>query len=159
MLTTINANPAATAEIKGSKQYESIRGKVDLYDTYEGTILIAEIYGIPEELEDSRGFHGFHIHGGASCTGNMEDPFADTGEHYNPSGKPHPGHAGDLPPLLFNNGAAWMAVYTARFYPEDVIGKTVVIHDMADDFRTQPSGGSGTKIACGEIVAWDADMR
>ena len=41
------------------------------------------------------------------------------------------------------------------FFPEDVIGKTVVIHDRPDDFHTQPSGASGEKIACGEIVAED----
>jgi len=155
---SINGNPAATAEIKGNRQYESIRGKVDLYDTYGGTILIAEIYGIPKEMENSGGFHGLHIHEGASCTGNAQDAFADTGGHYNVSGGEHPGHVGDLPPLLFNNGAAWMAVYTARFYPEDVIGKTIIIHDNVDDFHSQPSGNSGEKIACGEIVEWESGM-
>ena len=40
-------------------------------------------------------------------------------------------------------------------FPEDVIGKTVVIHDRPDDFHTQPSGDSGEKIACGKIVAED----
>ena len=45
-----------------------------------------------------------------------------------------------------------MMVYTTRFFPEEVVGKTVVIHDMPDDFRTQPSGNSGEKIACGQIV-------
>ena len=52
-----------------------------------------------------------------------------------------------------------MMVYTTRFFPEKVVGKTVVIHDMPDDFRTQPSGNSGEKIACGQIVAEDPDMR
>ena len=47
-----------------------------------------------------------------------------------------------------------MQVYTGRFMPEDVIGKTVVLHGMPDDFHTQPSGDSGMKIACGEIVPW-----
>ena len=50
-------------------------------------------------------------------------------------------------------GLAWSAFYTDRFYPEEVIGRTVVIHGMADDFRTQSSGNSGSKIACGEIVS------
>ena len=47
-----------------------------------------------------------------------------------------------------------MMVYTDRFYPEDVIGKTVIIHSEPDDFRTQPSGDSGEKIACGRIEEW-----
>ena len=41
--------------------------------------------------------------------------------------------------------------YTDRFEPEDIIGHTVVIHSQADDFRSQPSGDSGEKIACGII--------
>ncbi len=144
--------PAATAAIKGSRDYAAISGKVDFYNTYGGTIVVAEIKGIPKELEDH--FFGFHIHEGSSCTGNADDPFADTGMHYNPEDKPHPDHAGDLPPLLGNKGTAWMAVYTGRFYPEDVVGKTMVIHSKPDDFRTQPSGDSGVKIACGEIAEW-----
>lgn len=71
----------------------------------------------------------------------------------------HPEHEGDLPPLLSDKGTAWMMVYATRFFPEEVVGKTVVIHDMPDDFRTQPSGNSGEKIACGQIVAEDPDIR
>ena len=44
-----------------------------------------------------------------------------------------------------------MLVYTDRFRPVDVIDKTVIIHDNSDDFKTQPSGNSGNKIACGVI--------
>lgn len=71
----------------------------------------------------------------------------------------HPEHGGDLPPILSDKGTAWMMVYTTRFFTEEVVGKTVVIHDMPDDFRTQPSGNSGEKIACGQIVAEDPDIR
>lgn len=44
-----------------------------------------------------------------------------------------------------------MTVLTNRFNIEEIIGKVVIIHDKPDDFVTQPSGNSGTKIACGEI--------
>lgn len=160
MLTMIHEEPSATAEIRGRKDYDTIRGKVDFYDTYEGTILVVEIYGIPGELEaQSKGFHGFHIHGGASCTGNKEDAFADAGTHYDKGRRRHPGHSGDLPPVLSNNGVVWAAIYTSRFYPEDVIGKTVILHEKADDFRSQPSGDSKEKIACGEIRAWEDGSR
>lgn len=152
--------PAATADIRGSEKYKGIHGKVDFYDTYGGTILVAEVYGIPKETDVAGGgFHGFHIHDGTLCTGNEADAFADADGHYNPKNASHPEHAGDLPPLLSNNGTAWAVVYSARFFPEDVIGKTIVLHDMADDFRTQPAGNSGEKIACGEIKVWDKDMR
>lgn len=59
---------------------------------------------------------------------------------------------GDLPPLLANRGGyAMMIFYTDRFRPREILGRTLVIHDMPDDFRTQPSGNSGMKIACGLI--------
>ena len=44
-----------------------------------------------------------------------------------------------------------MMVFTDRFQPQDVVGRTVIIHDQPDDFTSQPSGNSGEKIACGEI--------
>lgn len=160
MLVKLKEAPVATAQIKGSEAHGSIRGRVDLYDTYGGTVMVIEIYGIPKELEDKNGgFYGFHVHTGGSCTGDEKDAFADAGMHYNPGNKEHPDHAGDLPVLISNKGIVWAAVYTGRFYPEDVIGKTLILHEKPDDFRTQPSGNSGEKIACGEIVAWEPDMR
>ena len=71
----------------------------------------------------------------------------------------HPRHAGDLPPVLGNDGTAWMEIYTGRFYPMDVVGRTIVLHEMPDDFKTQPSGDSGMKIACGEIKAWEQECK
>ncbi|MBQ4335887.1 MAG: superoxide dismutase family protein [Lentisphaeria bacterium] len=52
---------------------------------------------------------------------------------------------------LFYQGTAFSAFYTDRFYPEDIVGKVVVIHAMPDDFKSQPSGNPGSMIACGEI--------
>ena len=77
--------------------------------------------------------------------------FPNTGNHYNPGNVPHPEHAGDLLPLLSNNGYAWMTFYTSRINIEDIIGRSVVVHSMRDDFTTQPSGNSGDKIGCGVI--------
>ena len=54
--------------------------------------------------------------------------------------------------MFSNDGMAKMMFFTNRFKPEDVIGKAVVIHKSPDDFRTDPAGDSGDKIACGEIV-------
>ena len=92
-----------------------------------------------------------HIHEGTSCTGNKEDEFADAMSHYNPKKCSHPYHAGDLPPLMSYGGRAYLAVITDRFSLADIIGRTVVIHGMPDDFRSQPAGNSGAKIACGSI--------
>lgn len=81
---------------------------------------------------------------------NMQ-PFPNTGNHYNPGNVPHPEHAGDLPPLLSNNGYAWMTFYTGRINIEDVAGRSLIIHSMRDNFTSQPSGDSGDKIGCGVI--------
>lgn len=88
---------------------------------------------------------------GSDCTGNKEDEFANAGTHYNPTNCPHPFHIGDLPPLLENNGYAYMSVLLNKFKIKDIIGKVIIIHDMPDDFTSQPSGNSGKKIACGKI--------
>lgn len=155
MIEKLNGEPEAYAEIAGTEEYPEIHGRVTFYDVYGGTVLMAEIYGLPDEASGDDGqFFGFHIHEGSICAGDATDLLKDTGGHYNPKGKEHPEHAGDLPSLLSTRGAAWMAVYTGRFHPEDVIGRTVVVHLHPDDMHTQPSGNSGTKIACGEIQEW-----
>lgn len=141
--------PQACSEIKGSRNYKNISGIVKFYQTANGTLVYAVITGLP----DKAGFHGFHIHSGESCNGNRDDPFANAKSHYNPNGNTHPDHAGDLPPLMNNNGFALSIFISNRFTVEEIIEKTVIIHEKADDFTTQPSGNSGEKIACGKIIS------
>ena len=81
----------------------------------------------------------------------MQEPFADAMQHFDLADCVHPHHAGDLPPLFGNDGLAVSAFLTNRFSVDEVLGRTVIIHDHPDDFTTQPSGNSGTKIACGVI--------
>ncbi len=121
-----------------------LRGSVSFYQRSGGVLVVARVSGLPRQ----DGFYGFHIHEGESCAG---EGFADTGSHYNPTGMPHPNHAGDLPPLLGHSGRAYLAVMTDRFSIADVLGRTVVIHSGPDDFTTQPAGNAGTKIGCGVI--------
>ena len=89
------------------------------------------------------------------CTGTADDPFADALTHYNPQCCPHPAHAGDMPPLIANNGYAIQAFLTDRFTVREILGKTVIIHDSADDFSSQPAGNAGARIACGVIRKTD----
>lgn len=88
---------------------------------------------------------------GTSCAGSNEDEFANAKTHLNPNNCPHPYHIGDLPPLIENNGYSYMSVLINKFTIKDIIGKVLIIHDMPDDFTSQPSGNSGKKIACGKI--------
>lgn len=148
----LGERPLAYANISGSRQYQGVQGFVMFYRYKEGTVVVADIIGLPTSNERCiKGIYGFHIHSGDTCTGTTADPFANAGTHYNPEECEHPDHAGDLPVLFENNGNAWMAFYTDRFTPKEIVGKTVIIHDMPDDYRSQPSGDSGVKIACGTV--------
>ena len=136
----------ATAEIRGGELAPELFGEVRFYQKRESVLVVADISNLPQS--NASGFFALHIHEGNSCAG---EKFSNTGNHYNPVGAPHPRHAGDLPPLMLCNGGAYLAVCTDRFRVEDVIGRTVVIHNGPDDFRSQPSGNAGDKIACGLI--------
>lgn len=148
----LSEDPRAHAMITGSKKYSGIQGTVMFYRFNQGTIVVADIHGLPSKKGKCQSkIFGFHIHEGEMCTGDRKDPFKNAGVHYNPDNCQHPEHAGDLPPLFENKGTAWMAFYTDRFTPEEVVGKTVIIHEDPDDFRSQPSGDTDSKIACGVI--------
>lgn len=141
--------PQAVAWITGNSSYPRLSGLVKFYQTnYGGVLVEAEIFNLPNiETEGSSDFYAMHIHEFGDCS----DDFSHTGMHYNPKSLPHPDHAGDMPPLLGNQGYAFSVFYDKRFTIQDIIGKSVVIHDNRDDFTSQPAGDSGTKIGCGEI--------
>lgn len=148
--------PLAYTDVRGGSRFPDIRGMIYFYEVYRGTLILAEVWGLPHAEGPCPGrFFGFHIHEGGSCLGSDgEDPFAGTKGHLNPGDCSHPEHTGDLPMLLGNRGFAWMACYTERFVPGSILGHTAVIHELLDDFRTQPSGNSGEKIACGVIMPY-----
>lgn len=146
--------PDAVARVRGDKAHSDLKGVVRFYQSEEGVYVVSCFTGLPIETGacgDS--IFAMHIHNGGSCTGTVEDPFANAGTHYNPKNCPHPEHAGDLPPLFGNQGRAWGAFLTSRFSVESILGNTVILHANPDDFTTQPSGNAGKKIACGVIRA------
>lgn len=144
-----NGRPKALAWIRGNAQNPQLSGIVKFFATpYAGVLVEAEIFGLPNGREQaSSDFYALHIHEAGDCT----MPFDKTGDHYNPTGEPHPGHAGDLMPLMGNQGYAWTAFYDKRFGIPEITGRSVIIHSRPDDFTTQPSGGAGEKIGCGVI--------
>jgi Cu-Zn family superoxide dismutase len=86
------------------------------------------------------------------------------GGHFNPLGKPHghpsssERHAGDLPALKANKAGrasvhADLGTITLKPGPTSIIGRAVVVHALPDDYKTQPTGNSGARIACGVIGA------
>lgn len=137
--------PDAIARICGDVDHPMLCGTVRFFQRCDGVLVEVQVSGLPET---ETGIFALHIHEGGSCS---EDGFLDSGGHFNSGKTQHPNHAGDLPPLMRNNGKAYMKVLTGRFRLAEVIGRTVILHGEPDDFRTQPSGNAGKKIACGII--------
>lgn len=153
----LSRTPFAKAELIGGPLARNLNGTVSFYSAHNGTLVVAEVYNLPEMVPGTANTppispFGFHIHEGNSCeVGNPAEPFGATMGHFNPTGMPHPNHAGDMPVLFSNNGYAFLAFFTDKFTPQQVLNRSVVIHQNPDDFRSQPAGNSGKKLACGLI--------
>ncbi len=151
-------NPKAIAHIRGGPLRPQIQGVVIFYKVKSGTWVCVEVRGLPPYKRAANGQspigpHGFHIHEFGSCeVGDPENPFQGAGGHWNPTNQPHGNHAGDMPVLFSNNGYAKMCFFTNAFIPDDVIGKAVIIHQNPDDYRSQPAGNAGKRLACGVIT-------
>lgn len=109
------------------------------------------------------GQHGIHVHQNAKCEG---PDFKSSGGHFNPDGKKHGlespdgPHAGDIPNFTVDaKGKAKTSVVapnvTLADDPHSVFsggGTSLMVHAKADDYKTDPSGNSGDRIACGVIT-------
>jgi Cu-Zn family superoxide dismutase len=105
----------------------------------------------------SPGKHGFHVHEFGDCSGDG----SATGSHFNPTNSKHGGpdsrerHVGDLGNLVADEtGYAHYERVDKIISLEgenSILGRSIVIHADPDDYTTQPTGASGTKIACGVI--------
>ncbi len=159
-----SGTPAATAWVRGGSLAPNLSGMVHFYRTpYAGVLVEAEFFNLPNRsVPGATAFYAFHIHQDGVC--DREPPsaaqnqaggdFMSAGGHYNPSSQPHPSHAGDMLPLLGNEGYGWMAFYDKRFTIEEIMGRSVILHLQADDFTSQPAGNSGTRIGCGVIMPY-----
>lgn len=134
-------------------------GKAQLTQTPAGVLVSVKASGIPA------GEHAFHIHQTGRCDGS--DGFKSAGGHfaldhqhgYHVEGGPHPG---DMPNVsVQDDGMFAVEVMNpmvslesgAKGYLLDEDGAALVIHAAADDYRSQPSGDAGDRIACGVIKA------
>ena len=105
------------------------------------------------------GGHGFHVHEKGDCSA---PDATSAGGHFNPTAKQHGApdaadhHAGDMPMLQADaSGNATLTAdvsgLTIGSGASDIVGKSVVVHKDADDYKTQPAGNSGARIGCGVI--------
>jgi Cu-Zn family superoxide dismutase len=119
-------------------------------------VLVAgEVKGLAPNKE-----HGMHIHEKGDCSSGDG---VSAGGHFNPMAKPHSAHAhaehhaGDMVSLQADaNGVARFSYVTGSITvgegATDVVGRGVIVHRDPDDFKTQPTGNSDPRVACGMVV-------
>jgi Cu-Zn family superoxide dismutase len=151
------SKPEAEAHIYGPDR--SIIGRATFMTIPTGVLIHLAAAKLPP------GVHAVHIHAAANC--KAENGFAAAGPHWNPTSRAHGKfapdgpHAGDLDNItvagdgtvsadLFLQGATLQPGPMSMMEGD---GTAIVIHAGADDYKTQPAGNSGERIACG-IVGW-----
>ncbi len=147
-----------TAELKNAQG--QVVGYATLATTEPGAVRVqVNVTGLATAV----GNHGIHIHAVGSCAPD----FGAAGGHFNPAGAKHgldnPGgpHAGDLPNIVFStDGSAGYEAVTDRITLGpgersifDADGTALIIHAGPDDQKTDPTGSSGARIACGVLAA------
>ena len=153
---TIPAEPArATAQLqptKGSKTF----GEATFEQVGAKVHVVVYVQGLKPGQE-----HGLHIHEAGDCSSG--DGMSTKG-HFNPFGKPHGNsgnserHAGDLPSLKAGKDGrakidAELDTITVTPGPASIIGRGLIVHADPDDYKTQPTGNAGARVACGVISA------
>jgi Cu-Zn family superoxide dismutase len=145
------ATPGARAPLYTASGTAAGEGRI--VATASGLKLMVTAQGIPA------GIHGIHVH----TTGKCDAPdFQTAGGHWNPTARQHGhdnpqgAHSGDLPNITIGadgSGSLTIDLPGAKLSGEggllDADGAALVIHATADDMKTDPSGNSGGRIACG----------
>lgn len=144
----------ATATLAGTAKFKAVTGTVEFKETDDGVEVTANVEGL------KKGTHGFHIHEKGDCSA----PDAKSaGGHFNPSNHKHGGpeaderHEGDLGNITAGKDGKATATMTVKGITlkdgdNSIVGKGFIIHDKADDFKTQPTGNAGDRVACGVIT-------
>ena len=143
----------ATAQLKPTKGSKTF-GEATFEQVGDKVHVVVNVQGLVPGQE-----HGFHIHEAGDCSSG--DGMSTKG-HFNPHGKPHGNpaggerHAGDLPALKANKAGrakidVMMDIITVTAGSASVVGRGLIVHASPDDFKTQPTGNAGARIACGVI--------
>jgi superoxide dismutase, Cu-Zn family len=130
-----------------------VSGTVTLIEVADGVQVRAEISGL------TPGTHGFHVHEFGDCSAADA---SSAGAHFNPTHEPHAGpdsaerHVGDMGNVQADASGKAKLEYVDHQISltndeRSVIGRSVVVHAKPDDLKSQPSGDSGARVACGVI--------
>jgi Cu-Zn family superoxide dismutase len=135
-------------------QGNGVSGQFDLSGTATGVRLSGTVQGLEP---GSR--HGIHVHEAGDCSAADAK---SAGEHYNPGRHRHGDpstaqhHLGDMPNLVADSSGearfeTEIAGATLAAGDNSLMNRAIIVHAEADDFKTQPSGASGARVACGVI--------
>lgn len=151
----------AGASSVGKSAFATIQGRADT--TVSGHATFVERHGgvqVTILLEGaSPGWHATHVHEHGDCS---SDDFTSAGGHFNPGGHAHGAphapehHAGDLGNMWVNeDGSGYHTVFMPELTVADgdhsVRGRSIIVHEKADDLVSQPTGDAGGRIGCGVI--------
>ncbi|HVV69693.1 MAG TPA: superoxide dismutase family protein [Gammaproteobacteria bacterium] len=147
------AQPTTQAiDVLTPTQGNTVTGIVTFSKVKDGIKIVADVSGLPQ------GEHGFHIHEFGDCS--APDAMS-AGGHFNPLHMSHAGpedklrHEGDLGNLSADASGKAHYERTDKIImlsgTDAIIGRSVVVHKDVDDFKSQPAGNSGARVACGVI--------
>ena len=155
--TPVNTSTAASAVVHlASASGSLVSGTLQLLPMGDGVHATGEVGGLA-----GNSTHGIHIHETGDCSAADA---SSAGDHFNPGatvhGKSGSGahHAGDMDNIVADSeGVARVDLHVAGVSlggpaSSDIGGRAVVVHAAPDDYRTQPSGNSGARVACGVIT-------
>lgn len=148
-----HGGPSASSRLE-ARSNSSASGTVSFTQQGDHVMARVDVSGLNPGQE-----HGFHIHDKGDCS--APDGMSAAG-HFNPSAKPHgpqgsEHHGGDMPALKADAyGKATASFHltgvTVTEGANSIVGRSVIVHKDPDDYKTQPTGNSGARIACGVIV-------
>ncbi|KTF33636.1 superoxide dismutase family protein [Xanthomonas vesicatoria] len=152
----VPARPVQQAEVAlASASGSLVSGRVVLVPALQGIRITGTVGGLRPG-----GVAGFHVHERGDCSATDA---SSAGGHFNPTGTSHGRagsgihHLGDMDNLRADaEGVAHLDMILSGISlgdgaPSDVIGKALIVHADADDYRSQPSGNAGARLACGVI--------
>ena len=147
-----SAGPKAEATLE-SRSGSTVSGTVSFQAVGQKLRVEARVAGL------TPGEHGFHVHEAGDCSA----PDAGSAKgHFNPAAKAHghhgggERHAGDMPNLIADSAgkatlSAELDMLSLTEGPGGILKRSVVIHADPDDYKSQPAGNSGKRVACGTI--------
>ena len=141
-----------TVTLQGAPTDTDFTGRVEVTPEGTGVRIVADFAGV-----DKDGKHGIHVHENGMCDheGEGGQHFTSAGGHFNPAGTEHacpptdPRHGGDLGNVEISGGTGHLELSLPNVTADQLNGKAIILHAGEDDCKTQPTGNSGDRLACG----------